>query len=284
MTALLREQRLLKHWLWIGAVLIWGWRFWQGLLLHQLYEAPFIFVGADNTFWLYYATQLPALVVEQYSLALGLDTAWLLLAAWGVWSTHLDHSKPKKQQLIGLIFWLLYINYFIIYNSIATHHEHILVAGLFCFLLLIFQKIERFVLVFIGLRYYALWVLFSAALWKIGLGSWNDAEQLTEILKHQHIDYLITNPEACYSDFIYWLLAHPLLCQLLWCMGWLVELSFGIGFFTRRFDRWLGVLWVLFFVLDYGLMGLCFTEFCIFVVVFHPWREIWKHYQAPIRQ
>ncbi len=266
-----KEQQQLKRLLWLAALMIWLWRAWQGLLLSNLYEAPFIFVGADNSFWLYHALQIPALVLQHYRLALGLDVAWLVLVLYGFWKV------PKG--IFGVLFWGLYGNYFIIYNSVATHHEHILIAGLFCFLLLLIDSLERFVLVFVGLRYYALWVLFSAALWKFGLGSWNDPNHLVEILKQQHLDYLVMQPDSWYAEAIRWLITHPNYTHALWCLGWLVELSFGIGFLTRRFDHWLGILWVLFFVLDYWLMGLCFAEFCIFALVFYPWREIWKQYE-----
>lgn len=270
----LQEQKQIKRLLWTFGLFVWCWRAWQGLLLHQLYEAPFIFVGADNTFWVYHAIHIPQIVVQQYELALALDISWLLLAIYGLWKV--------QQRFAGLLFWLLYVNYFIVYNSIATHHEHLLVAGLFCLLLLLINDLKRFVWLFVALRFYALWVLFSAALWKIGLGSWNDPQQMGEILKQQHLSYLISYPEAMYSQAIYWLLQHPFYTQLLWYLGFLTELSFGIGFLTRRWDKYLGILFILFFILDYWLMGLCFVEFCIFALVFYPWREIWKQYQQQL--
>lgn len=266
-----QEQRNIKQCLWVFALLVWVWRAWQGLLLHQLYEAPFIFVGADNIFWLYHALQLPAQIIKHYWLALGLDIAWLVVAVWGCWKV--------QQQLLGGILWLLYANYFIIYNSVATHHEHILVGGLFCLWLLLINNLTRFVLIVAALRFYALWVLFSAALWKFGLGSWKDPQHLEQILQQQHLALLVYQAESWYSQAIYWLLKHPFYTQLLWYLGWLVELSFGIGFFTRKWDKWLGILWLLFFIMDYWLMGLCFAEFCIFALLFYPWREIWKHYE-----
>lgn len=265
-----KEQLTIKQCLWMFALLVWCWRAWQGLLLHQLYEAPFIFVGADNTFWLYHALQIPDWIISHHWLALGLDIAWLLVALLGCWKV--------QQQFLGGLQWLLYVNYFIVYNSVSTHHEHILVGGLFCLLLLMVQSLTCFVLLLAALRYYALWVLFSAALWKVGLGSWNDSQHLVHLLQQQHLALLVHQPDSWYSQAIYWLLNHPFLVQLLWYLGWLVELSFGIGFFTRKWDKELGILWLLFFVMDYWLMGLCFAEFCIFALLFYPWREIWKYY------
>lgn len=265
-----KEQRQIKSWLWLFALLVWCWRGWQGVLLHQLYSAPFIFVGADNFFWLYHALQIPTTIIHSYSLALFLDLSWLLIALYGYWKI--------QQRFLGLLLWILYTNYFIIYNSTTTHHEHILVAGFFCLLLLIINDLKRFIWIFVALRYYALWVFFSAALWKIGLGSWNDAHHLEEILKHQHLQSLVYQADSSYSQVIYWLINQPFYTQLLWCLGWLIELSFGIGFFTRKWDKLLGILWLCFFVMDYWIMGLCFAEFCIFILVFYPWREIWKQY------
>lgn len=267
----LQEQRQIQQLLWFCAVLIWCWRAYQGLLLHQLYEAPFIFVGADNTFWLYHALQIPQTIISHYYLAWFLDLAWLGTALYGCYKV--------QKRLVALLFCCLYANYFIVYNSVATHHEHILVAGLFCFLLLYVQSLQRFVLCWAALRYYALGVLFSAAIWKIALGSWNDPLHLDHLLKQQHLSLLLSKPDYWYSKCIHWLLQHPHYSAYLWYVGWMIELSFGIGFLTRKWDKYLAVLWFLFFVMDYWLMGLCFAEFCIFVLVFYPWRAIWKQYQ-----
>lgn len=267
-----KEQEKIQHLIWIFFSLVWVVRYWQGLLLFQLHEASFISVEANNTFWLYHATQIPHLILKYQSLAFALDFSWLALSLLGIFKA--------KNCFSAVIAYLLLINYLILFNSVCTHHEHILVGLLFCMPLLLFRDQTNFILIFAGIRYYAIFTLFSAGIWKLYRGSLFVSNQMSEILKNQHIDYLINDPNTFFSNFITYLIAHPSIANLLWYGGWFIELTFVLGFFTRKYDKLLGSLFLIFFIMDYLLMQLCFVEFCIFALVFYPWKSIWKHYES----
>jgi hypothetical protein len=267
-----KEQAQIQRFIYLFLSFVWLLRCYQGLLLFQLHQAPFISVKADNVFWLYHAMQIPRIILEHQFLAFTLDIAWLIIAFLGLF-------KTQNRWIASLICFLVF-NYLIIYNSVSTHHEHILVGLLFFVPVLLIRDKANFVLIFAGIRYYAIFILVSAGLWKVYRGSLFTPNQMSEILKHQHIDYLITYPEASFSHFISYLIRHPNLANLLWYGGWVIELTFVLGFFTRRFDKLLGSLFILFFIMDYLLMQLCFVEFCIFALVFYPWKGIWEHYKS----
>jgi len=267
-----KEQAQIQRFIWLFLCFVWLFRCYQGLLLFQLHQAPFINVKADNVFWMYHAMQIPHLVLKHQFLAFLIDLTWLIIALLGLF-------KTQNRWLTSLI-CLLVLNYLIIYNSASTHHEHILVGLLFFVPILLIRDKTNFVLVFAGIRYYAIFTLFSAGLWKVYRGSLFTPNQMSEILKHQHIDYLISYPEAYFSNIISYLIAHPSLANLFWYGGWFIELTFVLGFFTRKFDKLLGSLFILFFIMDYLLMQLCFVEFCIFALVFYPWKGIWEHYRS----
>lgn len=270
-TSLQKEQTQIQQFIYLFLCFVWLFRFYQGLLLSQLHQAPFISVKADNVFWLYHAMQIPQFILAHPFLVFALDFTWLILAFLGIFKIH--------NRWLNSLLCLLVFNYFITYNSISTHHEHLLVGLLFFVPLLLVRDKSNFVLIFAGIRYYVLFILFSAWLWKLYRGSLFTPNQMSEILKHQHIDYLISYPEAYFSNFIRYLIAHPSLSNLLWYGAWFIELVFILGFFTRRFDKLLGSLFILFFIMDYLLMQLCFVEFCIFALVFYPWKGIWEHYK-----
>lgn len=267
-----KEQQQIQSFIWLFLCFVWLFRCYQGLLLFQLHQAPFINVKADNVFWAYHALQIPHFLLQHQILAFVIDIVWLIIALAGT-------LKKQNRWSTGLAY-VLVLNYIIIYNSISTHHEHILVGLLFLMPLLLIRDKTNFVLIFAGIRYYAIFTLFSAGLWKVYRGSLFTPNQMSEILKHQHIDYLLSYPGAYFSNFITYLIAHPSLANLFWYGGWFIELTFVLGFFTRRFDKLLGSLFILFFVMDYVLMQLCFVEFCIFALVFYPWKDIWKHYES----
>lgn len=270
--SLQKEQAQIQRFIWLFLSFVWLFRCYQGLLLFQLHQAPFISVKADNIFWIYHASQIPYWVIKYQALAFAMDIMWLIIALIGIF-------KVQNRWLAGLAF-LLVFNYLIIFNSLSTHHEHILVGLLFFMPLLWVRDKTNFVLIFAGIRYYAIFTLFSAGIWKVYRGSLFIPNQMSEILKHQHIDYLISYPETYFSNTITYLITHPSLANLLWYGAWFIELSFVLGFFTRRFDKLLGSLFIIFFIMDYLLMQLCFVEFCIFALAFYPWKGIWKHYEA----
>lgn len=250
---------------------VWLWRWWQGLLVHQLQAAPFISVEADNSFWLFHALGISSLAIHS-NFGWVIDFCWLAAALWLAFRPY--------QKSFGILLLLAFWSYFFIYNSVATHHEHTLVALLFFTVLINIRKTENFVLCFVGLRYYAVFAMFSAGFWKLWRGSLFLPNQMSEILKRQHLEYLINYPDTTYSDFIVFLIQNPIISNWLWYMGWAVELFFIVGFFTRKWDKILIFLFLAFFVMDYFLMNLCFIEFCIFVLVFYSWKGIWNCYDT----
>ena len=259
-----------KNTIWWGFLLLWIIRYVQGLLLHQLHGAPFVSVEADNFFWLWHGLQLVCYSIENYTLAIGLDGIWLLLALIGI--------TGRSKWWLNLIFLFVFTNYFVCFNSVATHHEHTLIGFLFLQFLFLVYQYTSFVLTFATIRYYVLFSMVNAGVWKVWRGSAFYYEQLEAILKIQHLDYLTTYPENTYSHFIYYLIHNPSITASLWTAAWGIELFFLVGFFTKRLDTLLGYLFLLFFLGDYIIMDISFLEFCIFAIVFFPAKGIWDHY------
>ena len=69
-----------------------------------------------------------------------------------------------------------------------------------------------------------------------------------------HTDLLTGTCKSLSCRFYSWLIAHPAPSQTLYIAGALLEASFLIGFFTRRFDRWLILLAAVFVVADLLVM------------------------------
>lgn len=250
---------------------VWLMRWWSGLLVYQLRDAPFVSVEADNSFWLFHALAIPFFAIHS-------DFGWLIDFVWlgaVLWLIFANYAR-----WVGIALVMAFWSYFFIYNSVATHHEHTLVGLLFFTILINIQDSKRFVLTFVGLRYYAVFVLFSAGFWKLWRGSLFLPHQMSEILKRQHLEYLIENPDNAYSQFITYLIQNPQISNWFWYLGSGLELFFIIGFFTRKWDKLLGVLFLAFFAMDYFLMHLCFVEICIFLLVFYPWKGIYQEFET----
>jgi hypothetical protein len=118
-------------------------------------------------------------------------------------------------------------------------------------------------------------IFFSAALWKIKMGGIFDKAQMSSIFLKQHADYLVSNGNDFYTKFIYFFVKNPAFGQLLYWLGFLGELIFAIGLFTKKYDRILIVVFILFIVSDYLFMKInlfCWLPFtlCLYFSKYKP--------------
>lgn len=116
------------------------------------------------------------------------------------------------------------------------------------------NRSERFYRILRFCRYYFLYIFVSAAVWKIVRGAAFHPAEMSRILLEQH-SYLLSGDCTTWSCRLYgWLIDHPVPSQGLYLAALVVEGAFLIGFFTRRYDRLLLVLSILFVAADLVVM------------------------------
>lgn len=243
--------------LWVLVFYILAFIKWlQGLWLYQF--APFMFnTRFDGVSWLFMQTGLHR---------------WLLLHAWGqigmdllfyacpllyffVW-----RKNPEKAHWVAWV-WLIinwvYVQAYTLFptNSIEAHTAWLLFPLLFCA-----RSLTSFNLLLQGLRYFFLYFFCSAAVWKLVQGGAFEPLQMSAILMEQHKEFLVTSPHNLHADLLYGLINHPNLSFALYWFGIVVEAVFVTGFFTRRFDKWLAGLFILFLLFDYLVMRIPYFE------------------------
>lgn len=153
---------------------------------------------------------------------------------------------------------VLFAGFLAIYLLLAdvfwqVHHEPFILYLLLSFAFLT-NRADRFYGVLKGCRYYFLYGFVSAAWWKIARGSVFNGEEMSRILLIHHSD-LLTGDCTSFSCRVYgWLIGHPGVSWWLYLGATALELCFLAGFFTRRWDRWLIGLAVLFVLADLLLM------------------------------
>ncbi len=239
---------------------IWVVRLFQHLGLSQMGAPEETEVYADRVFWLLDYLGIIQAVLHFPPLSLGIDLLLLLLPL-----------AMLRYPLLPILAWAYLPTislYMIAYNAAATHYEHTLVGVIAISFLLCFKEGAIFSIVLQAIRYYASFIMASAALWKIFRGSlWNEG-QMEAILKLQHSDLLIYSEPGLYSQWIHFLIANPTFATLLWCVATLVELVFIVGFFTKKIDTGLFLAFWLFILADFFVMGLHFWELGILSVLF----------------
>ncbi len=112
-------------------------------------------------------------------------------------------------------------------------------------------------------------IFVSSALLKINSGGLFNLEQMAAILVTQHNNYLVSNPNDWFTQFIYFLVQHKAIAQSLFVAGTVTELLFAIGLFTQKYDRLLIALFCLFLALDYFLMQINYFTWMVFMGCFY---------------
>jgi hypothetical protein len=72
---------------------------------------------------------------------------------------------------------------------------------------------------------------------------------------------------------IRYLVQHPAISYAFYAAACLLELSFVIGFFTKKYDRRLMVAFFVFLVMDYLVMRIIYFEWLPFVILLR--RQSW---------
>ena len=163
-----------------------------------------------------------------------------------------------------IINWL-YIQCYTLYptNSIESYMAWLLFPVAF-----LTTSFQSFYLILHALRYYFLYFFASAGVWKLTQGAVLHSDQMSGILLFQHAAFLVSSPEHWYTNFIYSIIQKPTLGFALYLAGILLELSFFIGFITRKYDKLLIVGFILFLLFDILLMRIHYWEVAAFLLTF----------------
>ncbi|HEY4337021.1 MAG TPA: hypothetical protein VGM89_14020, partial [Puia sp.] len=169
-------------------------------------------------------------------------------------------ALPLVWLATGLRRWLgvLFVGFLAVYLLLAdifwqVHHEPYILYLLLP-LAFITRRPERIDGILQAARYYFLYIFVSAAIWKIARGAAFNSEEMSRILLVHHSELLSGDCQGWLCGLYRWLIDHPLAAQTLYWAGILTEASFFLGLFTRRYDRWLIALAVLFVAADWWVM------------------------------
>ncbi|MDW8419929.1 MAG: hypothetical protein RML37_11000 [Chitinophagales bacterium] len=240
------------------------YRFLSNTLLSQMSYPPLL---NEESEWVYVwllRSGLPHGLTGNFTAAFAFDV--LLIASPVMYLL-------TRSRIFAVITTLSLTLYFMIFNMVIGHHYHGLVGAIVVTLPFWTKQENKFALMWQGARYYLLYIFASAALWKIFRGSVFHQGQLAAILEAQQIYYLVENAESIRSAWIAYLLKHPRVSDALLWMNVLLQLGFAVGFITRRYDNVLLLLFAMFVVLNYVVMGILSAELLALAPVLFPLRS-----------
>lgn len=233
--------------------------FFSNALFHQVQSPALRYPYVDPVYWLLHLFRVSDAFVSNYTTAYILDALLFISCVYCI-------LFPLKR-IFFLAFLIIYFIYFIVYNSYGAHHTHAGVGILLIPIPFLFRKQISFSLVWEALRYYTLFVYTSSFLWKLCRLSFLQPDHGTLILKNNLTPYLYYSPESVLSNCYHWLLQYPWLVNAMYITGFIAEGIFIIGFFTKKYDRYLLLLsvllitgfWFLADALFFQLLVLSFT-------------------------
>ena len=247
-----------------GALAILAYHFFCGTLLSQISSPPppLVFPSIDNTYWMLLLSGLPSFIMKQPVLAALFDIALLSLP-------FMVFIYPAKKWL-NVLFTLCAALYMMLFNLYAGHHFHTLFGMVLITIPFWSNKPERFELLWKSVRFYTLFIFFSAAIWKLTRGAALQPQHFHQILLHQHAQLFYDNPDGLRTGLVRLILETPVFSYCVMLAAVATQASFLVGFFTEKYDRILLALLLLFVVMNYLMMNIVSFELLILGLTLLP--------------
>jgi hypothetical protein len=154
--------------------------------------------------------------------------------------------------------------YAMMITSVSTLSIEGYVSWILLPLMFAFKSEVSFFYMLQTMRYFFLIIFSSAALWKIRAGGIFNIEQMSAILLKQHTSYLLAAPNDWFSRLLKFLISSTKVSWCLYMVATIAELFFVIGFFTKKYDRLLLIIFILFLIFDFFIMRINYMSWFIF--------------------
>jgi len=228
----------------------------NGIFLYQI-GPQFFNTRFDGTTWLFMLTDVHLWLLDNKAGWFIFDGLFysMPLLYWLVYQKSMKWASLVAVLML-IVNWI-YVQCYTLFptNSIEAH-----VGWLLYPFLLMAIKPKSFYFLMHAMRYVFLFFFASAAIWKLRQGGIFNPEQMSGILLMQHAQFLVDAPDYWYSKMIYWLIKHPPIGYVLYAGATVLELFFLVGFFTKKYDKFLIALFIIFLITDYLVMRIPYFE------------------------
>lgn len=251
---------------WLFLVLLYQW--WASLMISQLESPVLLRVDLDVTYWVLHLTGIGEFLKQQDWAALSFDLILTLLCL----ATVIFPRRIVLPILTG-VFFLIYC---VLLNSYQCWHYHNLITLILLIIPFCVRSLKSFSLFFAGLRYAVAYIYASAAIWKLCRGSVFNEGQMQWLIEHNYVDRMAIpgyQPNFLENTMLY-LLESPKLAAFALILGVAMEASFLVAFFTKKFDRYLIGIGVVFHLITAVLVDVSFLQLWMLFVVFLPMEKV----------
>ncbi len=247
--------------------------FFSGIHTAAFVKNSFIAFEQDPLLWMIYFTGLPQFILSNIYLCYFIDVAILLLLLALI-------LKPLQNWIAITLLILLFIFYTIFTGHLA--HRNYQSGYLLILLPFIFANVKRKQIVFEFTRYFLLFFYVSAAYFKLKSGSVFSADHLNHAVVNQFTPYFLEQSYSIRTNFNLYLITHNQFATFLYIGATILELSATIGFFTKRFDTYLAVFFLLFHFANWFIMDIApFGQIAFICTLFFSKKFAWNPTNLP---
>ncbi|HMK02981.1 MAG TPA: hypothetical protein VK489_02270 [Ferruginibacter sp.] len=245
--------------------------FFNNSLLSQLQQPPLIYPGSDNSFWLLHMLNIPQFLLQHCWAALIFD---ILLTC----SCIICIIIPQQRVFTWITVagtWILYIAYC---SAAGKHYAQI--GYLLAPIPFLALSMKRFDMLWELVRYWVCFLYVCAGIYKLWYGGFIYSDNMSHILVQDNAEWFVfTRSGPAYGLYQY-LVENPGISQWFYRIATFFDLAMLVGFFTKRYDKWLLAGLVLFHLGNFLLLHISFVEQSLIFAPFLPWRRWANHFQT----
>jgi hypothetical protein len=246
------------------ATLVLVYRYGEWSLVHQLRQPLLFDSGFDYTYWIYQYLRLPGLFVGNKPGALLFD---LLLFTSTLFNL-ITAAKSRVAVLVCALAWTLYSITFDSYVCHFNQNLNGLVLLPFAFLA---KKEEDFRMVWEGARYFCLYIYVDAFIHKASIGgNLFYFPEGVEIIKTNQAQFLLQNPGSALVPVYSWFITHSGISYAGFVTMVMLQGIMGVGFFTKKWDKYLFFVPILFHLVNYFFVDVFFFELLVLNLTLLP--------------
>ena len=248
------------------AFLVLAYRWFTHSLVHQLQQPVLYESGFDYTYWVYHFIRFPEVFVDN---------------KWGAWtfeiillvSTGYNVITAASNRIIVLISAVAWTLYGITYNSYVCHFTYAISGLMLLPYVFLVKKKESFSLIWEGARYFCLYIYADAFIHKAFIGrNLYYFPMGVEIIKTNQAQFLLQNPRSMLAPVYSFFITHPALSYAGFAGMVLLQGSMIVGFFTKKWDKFLFWVPVLFHVINYFFVDVFFFELLVLNLTLLPFQ------------
>lgn len=221
--------------------------FYSGVGFASLYGNTFFSIGADLFSWLLFGAGIPQTIVAHHWIGSLLSISIILLLILLVFF--------PRQRIVAVPLFILLFCFYITLTGYLTHRNF--QTGMFLVLVpFLFAKNSSKQFAWEAIRYFLLFFYVSSGLLKIWNQSFSEISLFSQHLSSQFAPYYLEGNLGFRTSINLYLIQHPTLSYALLVGATVVELSMIAGFFTRRWDKWLGISLLIFHLVNWCIMDI----------------------------